>query len=191
MTRLSTARPTSGIVIAYLKQAIPSGSVLNLGAGQTGFHDDTHVAINVDYASPANTGEGHFTQADALRLPFAESTFNGCLLKDVIEHHPAPVELLHEVRRVSKIGAVAVITAPRAVPRAVWDDPTHIRGFTARAILQAVELAGWRPLHPPRRWGSVPGAGRFELTPHIEAMLRIPGIGHRWGTNWVLRVVAQ
>lgn len=84
-----------------------------------------------------------------------------------------------------------LVTVPRAVARAVWDDPTHVRGFTARALLMALDHAGWEAIRPPRRMGGLPGAERLRLTPYLELLMRIPGIGHWYGTNYIVRVHAK
>lgn len=83
---------------------------------------------------------------------------------DVLEHLPDPISVLVEIGRVALDDSVLLATVPRAIARAVWDDPTHIRGFTQHALRTALELSGWRPDQPIRRIGSIPGAGRFGFT---------------------------
>jgi hypothetical protein len=83
-------------------------------------------------------------------------------------------------------GATILLTTPRAVPRAVWDDPTHIRGFTRRALLTLLDRGGWQLTHGPRRIGAIPGAGRLRLVPYLETILAVPGFGHWFGTNWII-----
>lgn len=129
---------------------------------------------------------GAFVVGDAESLPFAASTFDGVLLKDVLEHLTDCIGALAETRRVTKPSGRLVVQVPRAVPRAVWDDPTHIRGFTAHALLEAIHLAGWHAIGVPRRIGGFPGAGRFHLEPWLPTIMRIPLIGHRLGMNWLL-----
>lgn len=191
MSHISTAGDTRGDVLDFLRRDMPQGLVLNLGAGRTGISDGSHLFVNIDLSVPRAVPPGCFVVADVQQLPFRPETFEAFLIKDVIEHHSGPAAVLSEARRVAKQGAVAVITTPRAVPRAVWADPTHVRGFTADALLQLINLTGWAALHRPKRWGSIPGAGRLRLVNHLEAILRVPGPGHYFGTNWILRVVAR
>lgn len=160
------------------------GLVLNLGAG-TGVHRPRASVVNVDHVPPATTG-GLFVVADMGRLPFRAGSFGGALLKDVVEHAPDAIAVLAETARVVRPAGTAVVEVPRAIPRAVWDDPTHVRGFTARAISQALTLASWDP-GPPRRMGGFPGAGRLHLVPYLEALMRVPGFGHWFGRNWLVR----
>jgi ubiquinone/menaquinone biosynthesis C-methylase UbiE len=65
-----------------------------------------------------------FVSADAQALPFASELFDGILAKDVLEHVRDVSVVLCKMRRVSRPGAKLVGTLPRAVPRAVWADPT-------------------------------------------------------------------
>lgn len=182
---VSTSGTSPQSLIDIFARELPAGRLLNLGSGTTTFSAIHEDVVNVDYAhipgSPVDV------VADGLCLPFRDSVFDGALLKDVIEHVLDAIALLREVGRVCRPGAVIVITTPRAVPRAVWDDPTHIRGFTASALTSALELAGWTVDRPPARIGGFPGAGRLRLYPHLEKIMRVPLLGHYWGTNWLVR----
>lgn len=166
---------------------LPEGLLLNLGAGATGVDTAAQSSVNVDLRRPARPGQGRLVLADGHRLPFADASFDGALLKDVVEHSADPLQMLTEVHRVLKPGGRILITTPRPLSRAVWDDYTHIRGFTRGALLTLLSDSGWEPLGAPRRMGGLPGAGRLELTPHLEAIMRIPVLGHRFGTNWIVR----
>jgi SAM-dependent methyltransferase len=168
---------------------LPPGRLLNLGAGSTSFSDGRRIAVGLDVKAPPG-GLSLFVVGDAATLPFRCASFQGALLKDIIEHVPDPIGVLSEVRRVAGPSARLVLTTPRAISRAVWDDPTHIRGFTKHALRTALDEAGWRITHGPRRMGSLPGAGRLGLVPYIEDVLRVPGIGHWFGTNWIIEAVA-
>jgi SAM-dependent methyltransferase len=172
--------------MAFLLGKLPPGPILNLGAGEGVSFDDMFV-INVDHVAPRLGASRRFVVADAGRLPFRAGAFTGVLLKDVIEHVVDPISVLSEVRTVAGPTGEVVVTVPRAIARAVWDDPTHVRGFTARALMQALELGGWRAARAPGRFGGVPGAGRLGLVPHLELLLRVPGFGHWFGTNWLVQ----
>ena len=185
--RVSTAHRSPPAVVAFLLAKLPPGRVLNLGAGG-GAVTGTGAAwvVDVDHVAPADAGGAPFVVADARALPFRPGAFGGALLMDVIEHVDDPIAVLTEVRHAVRPAGEVVVTVPRAIARAVWDDPTHVRGFTAHALVQALDLAGWRPLRPPRRFGGLPGAGRLGLLPYLEGLLRIPGLGHWYGTNWLV-----
>jgi ubiquinone/menaquinone biosynthesis C-methylase UbiE len=119
------------------------------------------------------------------RLPFRDRSFDGILAKDIIEHLESPQDLIREAGRVSQTGAILVLTTPRAVPRAVWADYTHIRGFTRSALASLLTDSGWTNVSI-RRHGAVPLMGRLNLVKHIPTLLSIPVVGHRFGTNWIV-----
>jgi SAM-dependent methyltransferase len=171
-------------VVDHLFSRLPGDELLNLGAGSTEFRRPGTLVVGVDLRPRESVGHNPFLVADAARLPFSSGVFVGALLKDIVEHVGSPIDVLREVRRVCRPSARIVVVTPRAIPRAVWDDPTHIRGFTARALTTALEESGWAPVRPPRRIGSLPGAGRLGLVAHLETILRLPGLGHWFGTNW-------
>jgi len=174
-----------------LVHRLPTGTILNLGAGTTGHSGPHRTVINVDHVPPPVRGAGQFVLGDALVLPFQDGCFDGLLMKDVLEHLPDPIAALREMRRVAVPGAILVLTTPRAVARAVWDDPTHLRGFTSRALLTALAKGGWRPVKGLRRLGGLPGAGRLHLETHLEHVMRIPGLGHWFGTNWIAQAMTS
>jgi SAM-dependent methyltransferase len=121
-------------------------------------------------------------------LPFADASFRAVLAKDVIEHLHDPRLLLREAHRVTRNHAKLILVTPRAVPRAVWSDYTHIRGFTKTALRALLEDTGWRPLRL-YRMGSVPLAGRLNIIHLLPHLLSIPGFGHFFGTNWQVEAV--
>jgi SAM-dependent methyltransferase len=185
----STAADPSASALAYLSllfDRLPKGVVLNVGAGSTATQSGARRSVNLDIERPAGASVADFVVGDAAALPFASEVFNGALLKDVLEHVPDVVGVLREARRVVEPGGTLVAVTPRAIPRAVWDDPTHIRGFTARALHTAVGRAGWQMTKPLGRIGSVPGIGRLGLEKQLDSIMRIPGIGRWFGTNWLV-----
>lgn len=159
--------------------------VLNLGAGLQPWVSDDGLVVNVDHVV-ANRERALAVVADGHRLPFRAGSFNGVLAKDVLEHLADPLGALHELHAVSRAGALLLVQVPRAVPRAVWDDPTHVRGFTANAVRTALSLTGWE-LQSISRIGGFPGAGRLGLTRHLELIMKVPVIGHAFGLNWLVR----
>lgn len=172
-------------VLRWLADLLPSGRILNLGAGERAPARPSQRFVNVDLRRP-RAPVARFVQGDAAALPFPDACFDGALLKDVVEHVADPLAVLRETHRVCRPGAALTLTTPRAVPRAVWDDPTHVRGFTARAITEALTVTGWEPTDRPRRIGGLPGAGRLGLEARLVDLMRIPVLGHWFGTNWLV-----
>jgi SAM-dependent methyltransferase len=74
-------------------------------------------------------------------LPFDEGSFDGVVLKDVLEHVANPVTLVREVRRVLRPGGRVFASSPDA-QRWVWDDYTHRRPFTRKSFRKLFEDQG-------------------------------------------------
>jgi SAM-dependent methyltransferase len=184
--RRGTARRIPHEVVEYLRSFFSDcTSVLDLGCGQGDFLFDGTVGLDMDFLALKEAGR-RVVQADlAESIPLRSATFDGVLAKDILEHLPEPARFMNEIARVSSPGARLVITTPRAIPRAVWDDYTHMRGFTRPALERLLAATGWTEIRI-RRYGAVPIAGRLGLVRFIPALLRFPGIGHYFGTNWLV-----
>lgn len=190
--RVSTARSGASPFFAHLVSEMPSGLIVNLGAGTTGAAGSGQTLVNVDHVPPRGIRPpGLFVVADAHHLPFASGVFAGALAKDVLEHVEDPIAVLTELGRTCRAGGRLAVVVPRAIPRAVWDDPTHIRGFTENALRTGFRLSGWKASSAIRRLGGFPGAGRLGLSGHLEMVMRIPGLGHWFGRNWIARATLQ
>lgn len=185
---VSTASGRSHLFVDSEVARLQPGLVLNLGSGWSRPSIDGRTVLNVDRDWNVLSSESNSVVADSSSLPFRGGCLDGALLKDILEHVDDPIGTLREVNRVCRPAAMLTLTVPRAIPRAVWADPTHIRGFTAKAIVTALTLSGWRVSRRPRRMGSIPLAGRIPfLLRHAETVLRVPVLGHRMGTNWIVR----
>jgi SAM-dependent methyltransferase len=87
-------------------------------------------------------------------LPFPDASFDGVVLKDLLEHVGDPVAVVREVRRVLRPGGRVFASSPDA-QRWVWDDYTHRRPFTRKAFRLlfsdqglAVERLGYESVLP-------------------------------------------
>jgi SAM-dependent methyltransferase len=156
--------------------------ILDVGCGRGDYLVAGSFGLDLDFSSLR--GLSRVAQADlAQDLPFGDGVFGGILAKDVIEHVVDPRHLLGELHRIAKHGARLVVVTPRAIPRAVWGDYTHLRGFTKQAILRLLDDTGWHA-QSVLRMGAMPLAGRVNALRVLPTVLRIPGIGHYFGTNW-------
>jgi SAM-dependent methyltransferase len=183
VTESGTSRSTGAPVTTYYRRLLQgNGQVLDVGCGKGDYLDDRW--IGVDYDVESLRGLPRVAQVDVSRgLPFRDGSFTGVLAKDLIEHLEDPLWLLADARRVAQPGARLVLVTPRAIPRAVWADYTHIRGFTRGALRALLTDAGWS-IDRIYRMGGVPLAGRLGLVSVLPTVLRIPGVGHFFGTNW-------
>lgn len=175
---------TSPEIVDYFQDLLGEARlILDLGCGGADFVNDRSVGVDLDFEALRGSRK-RLVQADLDGpLPFRNASFNGVLAKDVIEHLQHPRGLLEEVRRVTAPGGRLVLVTPRDVPRAVWADYTHVRGFTRNALRSLLRDSGWRPVRM-HRMGGVPLAGRLHLVSSIPTLLAVPGIGHFFGTNW-------
>jgi SAM-dependent methyltransferase len=178
-----TARHTKPSAAAYYRRLLDGRSpVLDIGCGKGDFLGVGWIGADFDLDSLR--GLSRVVQVDATRrLPFRDGSFRGILAKDLVEHLVDPRALLVEAQRVARPGATLVLVTPRAVPRAVWADYTHVRGFTKDAVRSLLADSGWN-VDRISRMGAVPLAGRLNFVAALPALLAIPGLGHYFGTNW-------
>jgi SAM-dependent methyltransferase len=121
--------------------------LLDIGCGSAwlGDHFTNYTGIDVspEAVEAARTRGREVMLADVDRpLPFEDGSFEGVVLKDVLEHVPDPVALVLEVRRVLRAGGRAFASSPDA-QRWVWDDYTHRRPFTRKSFRLLFEDQGF------------------------------------------------
>jgi ubiquinone/menaquinone biosynthesis C-methylase UbiE len=108
-------------------------------------------------------------------LPFPSNYFDGIIAKDILEHVYNPSLIMTEIYRILKPDKKAILSVPMAKPSIVWDDYTHIRGFTKKAIIKMVKDHNFE-LISISSVGSIPGFGVLNLNNFIPIVFRIPGI---------------
>ena len=112
---------------------------------------------------------GAVVNANALRLPFADGTFDHVIASEVLEHIPDDTAAMSEIARVVKPGGRVAVTVPRtgqeivcwALSREYHDTPGgHVRIYRRRQITDRLQGAGLRAggigfahaLHTPYWW---------------------------------------
>jgi SAM-dependent methyltransferase len=110
-------------------------------------------------------------------LPFADESFDGVVMKDLLEHVADPVGLVCEARRVRRPGGLVFASSPDA-QRWVWDDYSHRRPFTKKSyrLLFAdhgfeVERVGYESVAPGV--GLIAARTRRKRRPRLFAALAL------------------
>lgn len=116
----------------------PDARLLDVGCG-TGWladHFPDYTGLDGSPDAVAAAGErGRNVQLHDVSepLPLEDASFDGVVMKDLLEHVPDPVALVREVRRVLRPGGRVFASSPDA-QRWVWDDYTHRRPFTRKSF---------------------------------------------------------
>lgn len=122
------------------------------GADVIAFDQSEQDMSDVGEMFDAMMAEGHVPASakaraevgDALRLPYADNTFDVVLMSEILEHIPSDEAAIAEMVRVLRPGGVAAVTVPRYWPEKVcWalsDEYHEVEGGHVR-IYKASELA--------------------------------------------------
>lgn len=152
------------------------------GSGWLADHFDRYTGVDASpeaVAAAAARGRHVLHASVAEPLPFEDASFDGAILKDLLEHVEDPVHVVREVRRVLRPGGRAFASSPDA-QRWVWDDYTHRRPFTRKAFRLlfadqgfAVERLGYESVMPGT--SIVSGwTGRHRRPPALVAAAWLP-----------------
>lgn len=148
------------------------------------------VGAMLDAGQIEKDDEAAAVQGDALRLPFADASFDRVIAAEVLEHIPDDTTAMAELARVLRPGGTMAVTVPRAGPELVnWalsDEyhsipGGHIRIYRRRTLVGRLERAGLRAtgshhahaLHSPYWWLKCAVGPRRDDHPLVRAYHRM------------------
>jgi SAM-dependent methyltransferase len=161
-----------------------SARILDVGCGSAWLaeHYDDYTGLDASpeaVAAAAARGRRVLRHSAAEPLPFDDASFDGVIVKDLLEHVDDPVHVVREALRVLRPSGRAFASSPDA-QRWVWDDYTHRRPFSRKAFRllfadQGFEVVrcGYESVMPGTgivaRWG-----GRHRRPPLLAAAAWLP-----------------
>ena len=103
--------------------------ILDIGCGKY----KTPGAIGIDQVKLDDVDVVH--NLEKFPYPLKADTFDEVICNHVLEHVTDVIAVMQEIYRISKAGAVVKIRVPHgSCSKALWNDPTHVRGFTSRTF---------------------------------------------------------
>jgi len=133
--------------------------------------------IDIDQRAVKEAGKYENTQEGDMmeQLPYEDNFFDGILMKDALEHVLYPWKVLKHAKKVLKPGGVVFATVPAPCKKA-WDDYSHVRPFTERAITELFLDQGYE-IDFVKKIRGIPGFGKLGLNNLSSYILKIPGLG--------------
>lgn len=191
-------RLRESLLLRLLLSDRPGRELLNVGAGQGTFSQLLEArgfaVTSVDPSREAvallgSRVRGEVLAASAGELPFADASFDGAVLGEVLEHIDDDLGALREVARVVRPGGVIAVSVP-ANP--AWFGPSdewagHVRRYTHEALLELCagaeveveQLRAWgfpvsafyhRRIYEPRLSAQGPARPKWYLRPAVAAL---------------------
>jgi ubiquinone/menaquinone biosynthesis C-methylase UbiE len=175
-----------GTITADLAALTPQGKVIGIDAVESVIQQAT------EFAASRNLKNVVFQKVDANVLPFDDNTFDIVHCHQVLQHVKNPVDILKEMRRVTKPGGIVAAREADYITFAWYPEPP--------------ELSRWMELYQKvaRANGGEPNAGRYCHVWAREAGFEIEAIEATWdvwrysgvralqfGRSWAGRILQQ
>jgi SAM-dependent methyltransferase len=153
------------------------GRVLDIGCGTRPYRKFIECSsyIGIDEVCSA----GIEAQASALRMPFADGSFDGAILSEVLEHVPEPQVAVNELYRVLKSGGIAYVSAPMSW--ALHYQPHDYWRFTHYGLAHLLKACGFKILATERIGGIFSLIGQRSIDVLWAGIVSILSfLGRRW-----------
>ncbi len=164
--------------------------ILDLGCGDAFFEErypERFVGIDVDITRldrAHKRGVTNLALGSAENLPFADGSFDGVLLKDVLEHFylEQAFRILHEVSRVLNPGCMLVVTTTKDTQN-FWDKPDHVRPYSNKWVKRVLvqELDKYELVAARELSGGIRGFGKLHLESLTHALAERFGVRNTHG----------
>lgn len=132
-----------------LRAVLPlHGRILEIGNGRRRRGIETGATLTLD----VSVTRAPHVQADALRLPFADGTFDAVVCCETLQYVADAVVALREMHRVLRRGGSLVISLPNGLkrqPDEAQDPQRWTRGMARALALMDFAVDDIKPLWPP------------------------------------------
>lgn len=179
--KYNMTRETSSLYWNLLN--IKDGNVLDVGSGQGGFALSAPPSVSLFGVERDAKVIGKCSGYKEIRkinigtdtLPFDNDFFNGVLARDILEHLDKPWIVLDEIYTQMKSGGTLLVSVPKPDPKIVWNDFTHVRGFTKNALKSLIENSGF-VVRDIFLMSGFTIASKYGFTRFLPALGKIPGV---------------
>jgi ubiquinone/menaquinone biosynthesis C-methylase UbiE len=167
--------------------------ILDLGCGDAFFEErypERFIGLDVEaerVSQAHHRGAHNLILGSAEALPFVDASFDGVLMKDVLEHFylEQAFRILREVTRVLQLDGVLVITTTKDT-QIFWDKPDHVRPYSNKWVRRVLvqEVGQYRLVAARELSGGIRGFGKLRLEWLAHAL------AHRFGIRSTHGIIA-
>jgi SAM-dependent methyltransferase len=181
------------VAMRYWKQIPDARRVLDVGCGwaDIGRYKPPSVEVHGVDSDPGAVGRAlpyesaRCVDLELGALPYEDGYFDAVIAKDILEHLIRPEATVQEMYRVLRPGGRLLVSVVAASSRRVWDDYTHVRGFTPRSARLLLEDVGFT-VDRVSAMGGVPLSSRLGFLGAVPTLLRLPIARSLWLSSWEL-----